>query len=279
MEFLIIFLAVRLFGSAWDSKVDEYRSTQRETRKQINQRFPNASKDRRDQMVRNANRRKAAGYGFYQLRHGFPSLWTAVNDGWSDAREGHDAWSKRQAESDVKPRLRDAAREAWSGRKPRIELAPVPEPTPASRPTPEAKAPEAVPAPQPPKPTQPESAPTADGQGAKVFPFKQPVPINTTTPGETVEAPNIEAARQNAATEVAQLGARVSGWDQMMADLMAGGMGNDPQVMALAAQVQEHLSNAQAAAAAFIARLNAHAAGEEYANSGSAAKTEFLQHN
>jgi hypothetical protein len=273
MEILIIFVLVRVIGNAWDSKVDEYRAAQRNTRKQINQRYPNASRERRDQMVRNANRRKAAGYGLYQLRHGWPSLWTAIHDGWSDAREGHEAWAQRQEDAGRKPSFREAAREAWNGRN--RKPAPVDEePAPAPQAKPKAQPEPEWPAPNPQQKPQPVPA---SGGDAKVFPFKQPVPINTTPSGDTVEAPNLEAARQAAQAEATQLGARVGGWEQLIADLIAGGMGKDPQSMALAAQVQEHLATAQAAAQAFIASLGKHAGGEEYAATGHAAKTEFLQ--
>jgi hypothetical protein len=273
MELVIIFFIVRIVGNAWDAKVGEFRATEKATRKRINAQFPNATKERREQMVRNSNRRRAAGYGAYQLRHGWPSLWTAIHDGWGDAREGHEAWSRRQAEAGEKPSMGDAAREAWHGRKPR------PEPADEEPPFPQWDGDWPKPEPKPQTPEQVDPAPKAtdDPKPAPAGRDAEIIPIRPTPTGDTVEAPNIEAARQAAAAEATQLGARVSGWEQLTADLIAGGMGKDRQTMALAAQVQEHLANAQAAAAAFVASLNKHAAGEEYAATGHAAKTEFLQ--
>lgn len=278
MEIVLIFFTVRILGAMWDAKVGEFRISQRETRKRINQQFPHASKDRREQMVRNAARRNAAGYGFYQLRHGFPSLWSALRDGYADARDNHEAWREDHADGTYWRRMREAAQDAWNRRR---SARPVADPwtwTDPPEPAAQGAAPDPVPAlPQPvPRPAEPDPTPRPY---AEVIPIRlvPPQPRSTNPTGDTVEAPNIEAARQAAADEAAHLGARVSGWEQLIADLMAGGMGNDTQSMGLASQVMEHLASAQAAAAAFVASLNKHDSGVEYANSGIATKTEFLQ--
>lgn len=93
-----------------------------------------------------------------------------------------------------------------------------------------------------------------------------------------MEAPNIETARANATSVAAQIGVVAAGCEQMEADLLAGGLGNDQAALAKFAAAKEALLTAQAAFTEFVTELNKHAAGEEYANTGHAAKTEFLTH-
>jgi hypothetical protein len=65
--------------------------------------------------------------------------------------------------------------------------------------------------------------------------------------------------------------------EQIIADAIAGDMNKDPEAMGHLASLQEALSNVAAHANAFVDSVNKHASGQEYANSGHAAKTEYLQ--
>ncbi|HEY3958681.1 MAG TPA: hypothetical protein VGM53_35410 [Streptosporangiaceae bacterium] len=99
-----------------------------------------------------------------------------------------------------------------------------------------------------------------------------------TSASSSMEAPNIEAARQAASQQAQHMQAAVSGGEQYANDLLAGGMGNDKATMAAVATAQEATANAAQAWQNVINGLNSHQQGEEYANTGRAAKTDFLQH-
>lgn len=99
-----------------------------------------------------------------------------------------------------------------------------------------------------------------------------------TAAGASMEAPNIEAARQAAAAQLQHLQAATAGGEQYANDLMAGGMGNDKTTMQAVAAAHEATQAAAAAWQQVVAGLGQHTAGEEYANTGIAAKTEFLKH-
>lgn len=94
-----------------------------------------------------------------------------------------------------------------------------------------------------------------------------------------MEAPNIDAAHANASGLSSQLGTVSAGLEQMEADLIAGGLDNDQGAMEKFAAAKESVLNAQAASTGFVGELGKHAAGQEYANSGHAAKTDFLKSN
>lgn len=97
-----------------------------------------------------------------------------------------------------------------------------------------------------------------------------------TTEGIPVEAPSYEAAVAAATAEAENLRQREVGVEQFIADLLAGGMGNDQETINCFAQAQEHLASARAMFQAGVQSMNKHQQGVEYANTGIAAKTEFL---
>jgi hypothetical protein len=93
------------------------------------------------------------------------------------------------------------------------------------------------------------------------------------------EAHDIETARQVATAQAQELQASASSQEQYVNDLLAGGMGNDTTTMQAVATAQEATAQAAAAWAQVVSGLNQHSQGEEYANTGIAAKTEFLKNS
>lgn len=97
-----------------------------------------------------------------------------------------------------------------------------------------------------------------------------------TTEGIPVEAPSFEAAVAAATAEAENLRVREVGVEQFIADLLAGGMGNDQETINHFAQAQEYLASARAAFHAGVQSMGKHQQGVEYADTGHAAKTEWL---
>lgn len=274
MEVVIIFVVAWIVRAAWDAKVSEFRASQKQTRKQVNLRHPHASKDRREQMVRNAARRNAAGYGAYQLRHGWPALWTALRDGWDDAKKGHQEWL---ADHPKKPgggwsarwaRCRSAWTSAWAAAK-RKFIDTAEKIGPADN-TPSA-------APKAPKGPLPRREPL------RVIPPYDPSGSASTTHGGTMDTHAGEAGGYAAAQQVtdgynSSLGNAQEQLEQYEADLIAGGLDADPNAMATLTQAREGLQQAQAAFSGHKGALTDHEQGHEYATSKgeAAAKTEWL---
>lgn len=127
--------------------------------------------------------------------------------------------------------------------------------------------------------------PAAGADTAQAEPSDAPPPAeaganeSTDGTGGQMEAPNIDAAHANASGLSSQLGTVSAGLEQMEADLIAGGLDNDQGAMEKFAAAKESVLNAQAASTGFVGELGKHAAGQEYANSGHAAKTDFLKSN
>lgn len=283
MELLIIFLIVRVVGNAWDAKVAEFRASQSHVRAEINRKYPNAPKDRREQMVRNAARRNTIGYAAYQLRHGFPALWGAFHTGWLDAREGHDEWIKRREKSGEtgRPGWREQVKEAWNGRnKPEAERV-EPEVAKPQQPEPEPPTPSGGKPPEQPQAAA-DTTPKTDNRPPDTAdteaPHLRPVPdIRPTGGTATVEAPNYDAAKAAISNAGAAAGTTASNLEQTVADMLAGGMGADQATMGHIANMQEALATAQAHATAAVASMGKHSSGKEYADTGHAARTEWLK--
>jgi hypothetical protein len=116
-------------------------------------------------------------------------------------------------------------------------------------------------------------------------------PAASTTPGqpdgnnhhggsgmaESMEAPDIETARQVVSKQADSMMGVAANSEQLVNDLLAGGMGNDATTMAAVQRAQELTQEASAAWAAAHQGLQGHQDGEEYANNGKAADTKFLQ--
>lgn len=285
-SFLFLFMVVWLIRGAWDGKVAEFRASQAHVREQVDQRHPHAPKERREQMVRNAARRNTIGFGLYQLRHGWPALWTAVADGWDDARRGHQEWLDRreQAGEPRRPGWRETVREAWRRRRNTPEAETTEPESGEAKPTPRPEPPKPSGGGKPaPEPQQPPTPATTGGRPAgpppipePVVPHLRPVPQQRPT-GGSMEAPNLDAARQAITAAASSAGAITSGLEQVIADMIAGGMSNDQQTMSRIAAMQEALNDAQAYGSAAVASMGRHASGQEYADTGHAARTEYLK--
>jgi hypothetical protein len=65
--------------------------------------------------------------------------------------------------------------------------------------------------------------------------------------------------------------------EQIIADAIAGDMNKDPETMSNLAGLQEALANANAHATAVGNSMGKHASGQEYANTGHAASTDYLK--
>jgi len=168
---------------------------------------------------------------------------------------------------------------------PAAPSAPAQAPAPAAErhlrpvPDPDSTAPQA-PAPQAPAPPAGDPAQNGSGTTAEDTPAR-PGEANpnggSEEMSESMEAPSIAAAKQVVANQATQMQAIVANSEQLVNDMLAGGMNNDPQTMSAIQAAQEATSQAAASWQAALQGLQAHAAGEEYANSGKAASTEWLK--
>lgn len=296
-----MFAVAWLIGQFSSDKTDEFQRSQGHVRRQVNARHPHATRERRDRMVRNAARRNTVGFAAYQVRHGWPDLWSAVHTGWADARDSHEEWrSRREEAGEGRPRARDAARAGWRGGwrgrragaddfdrlddfEPQAERGPdrTYEPLPA----PDEQNPE-------PQPSDPGDGPKGGGgqptpgTDEVVTPFRQRDSTRTSasdsrgapTMTTSGEAPGYTAAHGVTDSVTQAATGLASTLEQYEADLMAGGATRDPQVAATLAQMREHTNALMAALSAHKAALTSHESGHEYATSkgSGAAKTEWL---
>jgi hypothetical protein len=114
----------------WDGRKNDYRSPDGDYRQRV-----------RGASQRHAGQRFAAGWGLYQLRHGWGPMAADVRDGWDGAHAAADRW--RGGEAD-RPTIRDAWRGGWGGAArpepaiPQRPGSPGPAPAPAPIPVPTA---------------------------------------------------------------------------------------------------------------------------------------------
>lgn len=95
--------------------------------------------------------------------------------------------------------------------------------------------------------------------------------------GSAVEAPNYESALAIAQGKVRESQAAASGLEQYENDLIAGGMGQDMETLNGIRAAKEMTEQAAAEWQKVVTGLQKHTQGVEYANTGFAAKTEFLK--
>jgi hypothetical protein len=118
---------------------------------------------------------------------------------------------------------------------------------------------------------------------AKILPW-----TGTSAPGDTAGSTNGSTAV--ASTEfnfdaskgiISHIGQTTGGFasqlEQVEADAIAGGLGSDTAAMSILSNLQETLRNARALADAYVDNANKHQSGQEYANSGHAASTDYLR--
>jgi hypothetical protein len=92
----------------------------------------------------------------------------------------------------------------------------------------------------------------------------------------SMEINNIDEARAAATAESEELRVTAANVEIFVNGLIAGNMHNDPAVMAAVNAAKETTDLAAARWKAIVDRLNQHSDGEEYAKSGRAADTTFL---
>lgn len=120
---------------------------------------------------------------------------------------------------------------------------------------------------------------------AKILPLTSrttKTPGNTagSTDGSTTVEYNLDASK----AAISEIGAfavsKISMLEQIIADAIAGeNLSRDTESMTHLANLQEALSNVRAHADAFVDSVTKHAAGQEYANTGHAANTDYLRSN
>lgn len=289
---------VFIFAIGWVAKhvfaekADEYSAAQEAHRgkylAKLDRNHPSWGRARREQYLRNAARRNAFGHIAYLLRHGWSSTFNDIGDGWKKAKAAHEEWLAEHPKDkasrlqmfkagwrDRTKRWKSAIQERVSraaeavGAKPQDQ--PAPEATDRSR-----------------QPLDGWRKEPLDGwldddaaRDAKIVPWP-------TTPGRTagptngrtpMEAPNLDAARAALNAKATAYRTDASSTEQLTADMIAGGMNADQDTMNHIAAMNEALATAAAHADAASGGLSKHQSGQEYANSGIAAKTDFLKSN
>jgi hypothetical protein len=259
--------------------------------------------------VRRHARRRALSWWWHEAREGFPAIRTA----WGEDRE-HIRWLREQQQLATETRRavwrreiselraqRNAHAEAtrtgatkdpfpiWLADQQAARQRPPRQGRPAAKPAPAPAAAPAAPAAAASSPA--DAGPVRGGAAVLTLVEPQPAPspirsetatstggtAMTTPNGGSMEAPNIDQARQIAMRQAQGLQSAVSGGEQYVNDMLAGGMGADAATIQAAQTAQEATAAAAAAWAQVVSGINKHTAGEEYANSGIAAKTEYLK--
>lgn len=124
--------------------------------------------------------------------------------------------------------------------------------------------------------------PAGTDADAKVLPItgratKAPGNTAGSTNGSTTVEYSLDASKA-AISEIGEYnGAKISVIEQIIADAIAGNLSADTESMSHLANLQEALANVRAHANAFVDSVTKHAAGQEYANTGHAANTDYLK--
>lgn len=287
MEIVIAFIAAWIIKSVWEDKSADFHGSKAEVAKRINQAHPNWSKERRQAAVRNAQRRHGAGWVGYQLRHGWIPMFGDIADGFRAARIAHADWkANRPPEPDGWwQKVKGAWKSGWAGAKSaaasKAKAAASKVKDAATGDTSPKDAPDAPDATRTPDPadngTKPYSPTPAPGPQPKPAGTGRTPENNPGGPmsGETGGYAGAQQFTDNVGQSLTQFEASV---EQYEADIIAGGLGNDPAAMATLAQMREGLETAKAGAGGHQAALNSHEQGAEYAQTkgDAAAKTEWL---
>jgi hypothetical protein len=280
MELLIAFLVAWVVKSVYDDKSSDFHGSKAEVARRINDAHPNWSKERRQAAIRNAQRRHGAGWLGYQLRHGWLPMFTDAADGYRAARLAHEKWkATRPPEPDGWwQKVKGAWRAGWAGAK---SAAAQKAKAAAGRVKDAATGQSQAPV------TEPAAAEDSPKPTATAQPMPQPLPAATgRTPevkfdqGGTMsgETGGYAGAQDLTAGYEQTLAAAAEQLEQYEADIIAGGLGQDPAAMATLAQMREGLEMTRAAAGGHRAALNGHEQGAEYAQTkgDAAANTEWL---
>ena len=291
MDILFIFAIGWVMSHAFSEKRDEYSAAQEGNREKylakLTNDHPSWGHARRERYLQNAARRNALGHFAYLLRHGWSSTFNDFHHGWKKAKAAHEEWKNEHPKGEKKPGWWATFKAGWKD-----SLARRPKATGyyEARPELTPETPDPEPAKGHPQPKQPEPATDPwltdeEARDAKVYPWPnetadtQPSgdPAGTTNGSTPVEAPNLDAARAALNVKAAAYRTDASGNEQLTADMIAGGMDADQDTMNHIAAMNEALATAAAHAEAANAGLGKHQSGQEYANSGHAAKTDSLK--
>lgn len=289
-----VFVLGWVASHAFGEKRDEYEHSQDAHRekymRKLADKHPSWSKARQARYLQNAARRNALGHFAYLLRHGWSSTFNDFAHGWDKAKAAHEEWKAEHPKDDKKPSwwatFKAGIQKERATRY--VEKAKAEPAQPKQAPTP-AVTPPPVPAPTPAADDETETDPWLtddEARDAQIFPWPagKPAPANQTpgdnagqTNGSTTVEYNLDATKAGI-SEIGQYAtSKMSMIEQIVADAMAGGMSADQEAMGLLASLNEALRNVAAYASAFVDSVNKHASGQEYANSGHAANTDYLK--
>ena len=278
MDLVILFAIGWVASHAFSEKRDEYSAAQEAHRDRylakLAHNHPSWGRARRERYLQNAARRNALGHFAYLLRHGWSSTFNDFGNGWKKAKKAHEEWKAERDQNDKKPGWWATFKAGWKDRWARRPKAtsyyePRPDLTPESKPEPGTNGAK-------PGTAKPQAEPTWPGKISIVTDTitGSVRPTNGRTP---MEAPNLDAARAALNAKATAYRTDASGTEQLTADMIAGGMAADQDTMNHIAAMNEALATAAAHADAASGGLGKHQAGQEYANSGHAAKTDYLK--
>jgi len=278
MDLIFLFAIGWVMSHAFSEKRDEYSAAQEAHREKylakLAKDHPSWGVRRGQRYLDNAARRNALGHFAYLLRHGWSSTFNDFGDGWKKAKAAHEEWKNEHLKGSKKPGAWATFKAGWKDRWARRPTAtsyyePRPDLTPESKPKPETNGTN-------PSTVKPQAEPTWPGKISIVTDTitGSTEPTNGRTP---MEAPNLDAARAALNAKATAYRTDASGTEQLTADMIAGGMAADQDTMRHIAAMNEALATAAAHADAASGGLGKHQGGQEYANSGHAAKTDYLK--
>jgi hypothetical protein len=299
MELVFIFAVGWVASHVFAEKSAEYSASQEAHRdkylSRLHNEHPSWSRARKERYLQNAARRNAFGHFAYLLRHGWSSTFSDIGDGWKKAKAAHEEWSKENPRDGERPSRWRTLKAGWKDRWDRrpkasgyYEARPDLTPDKTDAATGGTKGPDDTPPDGPGKPDAEQAGETQKGD-AEVVPIRptktDPTCNAAQTPGDNAGSTNgstaVEYNFDASKTVVGQIGedaiAKASTLEQVSADAMAGGLSADNESMSHLAGLQEALSNVTALSSAFVSSLDKHQGGKEYADSGHAAKTEYVK--
>lgn len=295
MELALIFAVGWVSSHVFGEKRDEYEHSQDSHRDKYMRRLaakhPHWSKARQSRYLQNAARRNAAGHLAYLFRHGWSSTFNDFVDGWKKAKDAHEEWKAEHPKD--KPSRWQTLKAGWGDQAKRRQKTTA-DRTPKSAYVPDPEKP------TPPKPTTDETDRTGGTESAddsatgpqltddltrsaQIYTWpgtRAGAPINPA--GSTNRSTTMEFNFDRTRTEMNGINEfttrTLSVVEQIIADAMAGeNLSRDTETMGHLASLQEALSNASAQATAVAASMTKHASGQEYANTGTAANTDYLR--
>ena len=270
---MVSFVAAWILRHVWEGKVTDFDHSREATAKRVHTAHPNWSEARRQRAIHNAQKRNAAGWVAYQLRHGWIPMFSDVVDGYRAARLSHAEWAKDRPEAPVKPgpswvtQLKAAAKAGWARAKAAHAKASAPktEPTEQSAPAKPPSGPNKPTPPAPRKPGPPEYDPPQPHTTTLTVVRDQTATRPAKEPTMSGEVAGYEAAKAFTADLIRQMQGLANQLEQYEADLIAGGIGKDAATMGSLAALKDSFNHAQVCATQHLTGLNSHSQGAEYA--------------